>query len=74
MEDQLDAFERAAHGLAVVNARAHEIHFAADLFEVLRIAGRQIVEDAHARARARGRLRDVRPDEARAARDQNDSR
>ena len=72
MEDQLDAFERAAQNRLVVQAPAQEIDLAFELFDVFEVPGREVVDDADARTARCGRGRDGRADEARAPCDEHD--
>jgi hypothetical protein len=73
VKDQLDIFERASRRLFVGQTRPDEIHLPANLFQILGVPGRKVVNHANARAPGRERRSNVRPDKASAACDKYDS-
>src|ERR1044071_6219429 len=70
MKDKLDIFESAAQGVFISQTRLKKINITANLFQILKMPRRKIINHAHTRpARRSHSFSDVRPDEPRAASD-----
>src|SRR5690606_19900785 len=70
VKDAIDALDRLGNFLRIGNVTLDELHVAAEQFDVPRIAGRKVVENAHAIAAGEQALGNMRTNKACTAGDQ----